>query len=337
MRLLFDMDGIKFKAAACAEDRSVIVTHKETGDWWEFKTRTEFHGKDKKSNFLLEYNLSKDMNYSLDDFVIQDKQTLRSFINYKEVTDSLIGGICKKLGCKDYYGYLGKGVSFRENYSHMQKYKGERTKMIRPLLLEDVGKYIQSSHNAEVVEGLEADDWVSIDSQEAFSKWKKTKSDDDKLILLSVDKDSRTHPGWLFNYDTMTKPLKVDGFGKLYKEENSKPNGYGRLFFYFFLLNGDKSDGYSPTHLLSVRFGEQSAYKLLVNCKNDKEALQVVVNTYQQWFPNSFTFKSWRGEDITYSWIDVLQEIWDLAFMVRYEGQRVIVKDVLDKLGVRYV
>lgn len=335
-RLVFDFDSIKFKAACAAEERSVLVTHKQSGDSWEFKTRTEFHGRDKKSNFLLEYSQQKDDLFTVDDFVFEDKQRLRSFIKHQDIVDSLIGGICKTLSCKDYYGYLGRGASFREAMSHMKQYKGQRSELVKPLLIDKVADYISKQHKGKFVEGLESDDWVSIDSQNAFDKWKKSKSDDDKLVLLSVDKDSRTHPGWLFNYDTMTSPLKVDGFGKLYEENEGTPNGWGRIFFYYFILNGDMADNYSPTALCNVRYGKKSAYKDLKDCKTDKEALQSVVNRYKTWYPSPVDFISWRGEQMTYSWLDVMQEIWDMAFMLKYEGQRIVVKYVLDKVGVNY-
>jgi hypothetical protein len=55
---------------------------------------------------------------------------------------------------------------------------------------------------------------------------------------------------------------------------------------------------------------------------------------YQKWYPLPTIIDGWRGDKFEIDWLYVLQEITDMAHMIRFDGDRLVVKDVLDKMGI---
>lgn len=330
------MDYIKYAVASAAEKRSILVVEKSSGDEMEFKTRTEFYGRNKLGGWLQARNMRKGTDLTADDFIIQDIQRPEKPEHAFYSAKHMIQEVLRKLGTQKYYGYIGKGDSFRVGMSTIMEYKGQRRDTIKPVLLPEVEEYLLKHHNCEIITGIEADDACTIDSYAAFQKYGKTRNTDDHLILAAIDKDAYTTTCYLFNPNKMESPLCINGFGKLELDAKGKPRGYGRLWFYFFLLNGDTADNYSAHILTGTRFGEMSAYNLLKDARSDKEALEIVLQQYLKWYPEAFEFTSWRGDVIQANWMYVLQEIWDMAHMQRWEGDRILVPEVLDKLGIQY-
>jgi hypothetical protein len=85
-----------------------------------------------------------------------------------------------------------------------------------------------------------------------------------------------------------------------------------------------------------TKWGEMSAYKALVDCKNDKELFEAAVAVFKNLYPQEKIVKGWRGNDISINWLYVMQECLDMCHMLRWEGDRLVVTDILDKLGVKY-
>ena len=72
------------------------------------------------------------------------------------------------------------------------------------------------------------------------------------------------------------------------------------------MLVGDSVDGFKPTELCRVKFGEKSAMKLLEPCKTEKEVLEVVVSKYKEWYPESFEYTAWNGDRVESDWKHIL-------------------------------
>jgi hypothetical protein len=85
-----------------------------------------------------------------------------------------------------------------------------------------------------------------------------------------------------------------------------------------------------------VKWADMSAYNVLKDAKNDKEALEAMVRGYKTLYPAPKTVKGWRGEDIDIDWLYVMRENFTLARMLRWEDDKVDVLDVMDKLGVKF-
>lgn len=359
--VLFDYDPILYAAGSVGEKRTIKVVHRESGDEYEFDTRTQFYGhwKAKKGGWLAEYNANKETPRLPEEFDIIDIQTPEPIENCLQIVKTMIKSTCEAAGVSTYYGYSGRGTVFREDVSTILKYKGNRDNALRPVHLDALKEYLIKYHACEIVEVIEADDACSIDSYDAWKRWSKTKSDDDKLILAFVDKDYLQCAGHLLNTNTMDGVCSYDGFGwlKLIEKVNSKGKtetevkGRGRLWLYQQVLSGDDSDNYCANSATDMKWGEKKAYSLLKDCKNDKEAFEALVKGYKMLYPSRKKIIGWRGyEDskrtilkpnaqdfeIEIDWLSMLQENFTLARMLRSKDDKVDVKTVLDNLKIEY-
>ena len=77
----------------------------------------------------------------------------------------------------------------------------------------------------------------------------------------------------------------------------------------------------------------KSAYKALKDCTDDKEALQAIADSYQLLYPETKMFKGWRGNEFEIDWRYVFNENWDMARMLRWDGDFIVGTDVLERLG----
>jgi hypothetical protein len=340
-RICFDYDIIKYSAGFAAETRHIVATHKQTGESYKFENRTEFYGRDRKSGWLSEINEKRTSPYAVEEWEIEDVQTMRPFHTVRDIVNTSINSVCKQLGTKDYYGYLERGKNFRHAVATMQEYKGGRSSL-KPLAIDLVEELLIDDHNGRFApKGFESDDAVIMDSYVAWQDWVKTKHKNDRLIVVTKDKDARgCNQLHLFNPDRMRLPKTINGFGSLYWRDdtkNDKLDGHGRIWFYAqFGGLGDKIDTYSPTYLAKVKWGEVATYNMLKDCKDDRQALTAIVEQYKKWYPEPVTYLSWYGEEMTKDWLGIAEEIWTLARMKRWIGDNVTMKEVLDKLGVTY-
>lgn len=224
---VWDYDYIKYTVGAACEKRSISVTHNTTGNTKSFKTRTDFwgHHLKKEGGWLGEQNVGKEAPWTESDFTIIDVQEPEPISFALSTVKNYISKINDKIGANSYYGYIGKGDSWRVERSTILKYKGNRADTLKPLLLDEIEEYILNHHAGEVVRGLEADDQCVMDC---------TANQD--LCLIGVDKDYQGTILKLFNPDKMEQPIKIKGLGSLYLDAKGKVRGEGRKFFYFQVL-----------------------------------------------------------------------------------------------------
>jgi len=83
----------------------------------------------------------------------------------------------------------GKG-NYREDVASLQQYKGNRDPTHKPRYYQEIRDYLCDVWDAEVVQGMEADDMVSILQWEAKDK---------STIIVSIDKDLANTPGHHYN------------------------------------------------------------------------------------------------------------------------------------------
>lgn len=338
-KLCFDYDYLLYAAGGKTETRSIVVTHRASGDEWEFPNRTLFwgHHKAKAGGWLAEWNSMQpeDKRRKAEEFDVADKQEPEPIQNAIHTLKQMIAAVKEEAGVSSNYGYTGKGASFRESVSTIIKYKGNREGNLRPVLLDGLKHYLVRQQGAEIVTGIEADDAVSIDSYNAWKKWKKSKSDTDKLIVACNDKDYKQCPGHL-KYPEQPLCSFGEGFGYLEPKEKGY-TGRGRMWLYFQVLAGDSADNYFANSASPVKWGEASAYKALAGCKNDQEALQALVDSYKLLYPSPKKIIGWRGQEIEIDAMYCLQENFTLARMLRARDEKpIVLKDVLDSLKVEY-
>ena len=100
------------------------------------------------------------------------------------------------------------------------------------------------------------------------------------------------------------------------------------------MLVGDSVDGFKPTELCGVKFGEKSAMKLLEPCKTEKEVLEVVVSKYKEWYPESFEYTAWNGDRVESDWKHMLNLYHCCCRMKETKDDPLIAYDFYKRYGV---
>jgi hypothetical protein len=330
-KVLWDFDATKYLFASVCEKRSVDVLHKPSGKVKNFPSRTDFHGhwKKKEGGWLAEVNLERQMNnkppFSAEEFEFTDIQKPEPIEFILSSIKSHIKTINEKLGATSYYGYVGKGDSFRVEKSTIVKYKANREDSLRPLMLDEVEKYLITYHGAKIVRGIEADDQIVIDC-----------TNDPNIVLVGIDKDYRGCDLNFYIHDSMDKPEWMGGFGRLYLNTKGEVKGNGYLWWLFQVLSSDAADNYAANSACpEKKWGPKSAYKLLEPCKNEKEAWQAVIKGYNTLYPEPKEIVGWRGDKIVVDAKYVLNENCIMSKMMTSEDYKFNLDEELDKYGLK--
>lgn len=324
-KICLDADAILYRAAAGAEIKEIICKH-ASGKEFMFKTRTEFYGHYKKKAGGW---LSKNSQYKLEEFEIEDIVTPKPLEVMQKSLDAIIKEITERYDTKLVYGYVGGEGNFRKNIATLQEYKGNRNDLVKPFHFQSAKSYIISEYNCKVIDGIEADDAVAMDAYDAH----KNKQ---SLICAAIDKDFNSCVGTWYNFVNRTELIVPPAYGALRLNDKDEPKGYGRVWLYYQILHGDTSDNYSPSVFSDKTSGQMECYNALKDCSDDREAWKAIVDFYKELYPEPKEVTNWKGDTFVIDWLYVLQEITDLAHMMRWDGDRIIVKDVLDRMGITY-
>lgn len=329
-----DVDWPKYTVASAGEKRTIKVTHiasgkeiqntvevknEETGETEKvkepFKTRSDFWGRSKKTigGWLQEANKNSKNPATREDFLVEDVQTPDKLENVLHSAKSVVLTALKGLKTDNYVAVIGEGDSFRVGLSTLMEYKGNRKNLAKPVYLNDVSEYLKSRFKAEVVSGIEADDKLVM---LAYAN--------KDMVIVGEDKDYRGQPVKFYDVNNPDEGvINGDCFGELRVKEmksGKKITGFGRIFMYWQIITGDSSDNYKANCMSDVQWADMSGYEALKDCKDDKEALEVVVNTFKLLYPEPKEVETWRGNKITIDWYYVANEMFQMARMLRWEG-----------------
>ena len=196
---------------------------------------------------------------------------------------------------------------------------------LKPLHLEEVSNHLIKKYSPEVVTYYEADDRVVMDAYRNKDK-----------CVIGVDKDYFGCDVLFFNANQVDKGIQdCSGLGSLYLNAKGEVKGSGRMFFYHQVLSGDSSDNYKANSANpEYEWGDKSSYKLLKDCKTDKEALEAIKQGYQLIYPEPRIISGWKGDEIEVDWLYCAEENFQMARMLRWENDVVSLKDVMTKFGV---
>lgn len=322
---LVDLDFPKYAVASIGETRFIEVTHKPTGNVKRFNNVTEFYGRNKKGGWLGEVNKKRTSPFTLDEFeIISGREVTEPISNVLHSAKTMVEGAVKRSGATDAKFYLGEGSSFRVDLSTLMEYKGNRNQ--KPILLEEVVEYLRKRFKPEIVTGYEVDDILCMEGYK----------DPNNTVVVGNDKDYLGCP--IKYFDAKTEGASVvdcRGFGELVRKTN-KITGHGRLFKYFQACSEDAVDNYKANCFSDKKWGGVSAYKKLVDCKDDKEAFTVMVDIFKTLYPEPKEVIGWRGDTIKIDWLYVMNEMLNLAHIHRYEDDFLSVSDILNKLDITY-
>lgn len=322
----FDLDAVKYAAASAGEKRSVLVTHKASGREIEVPTRTEFYGhwKNKNGGKLAEINKNRESPFTWDEFTYEDIQRPEPIENILHTAKLMVNKGVEASGANSVKYYLGKGDSFRVELSRLLEYKGQRDKLLKPLLLDEVTDYLTGKFKAEIIEGYEVDDVVVINSYKKKDHF-----------IIGIDKDYLGSGSNFFNMNTPEKGIQnTNCFGNLYIDGKGYVKGIGRMFKLFQVCSSDTSDNYAANCFSDVKWGDKSAYKALKDCKDDKELFQCAVEIFKNLYPEEKTVIGWRGSEVRVDWLSVFQECFNLAHLHRWQNDFVDVAEVLKKMEI---
>lgn len=327
IQAVFDLDYLKYSVASVGEKRSIKAYHKVTGDEFECKTRTDLWGHYLKKNkgLLAEFNKKNGTQYKAEDLEVIDIQIPEPIQNVKHSANEMFKKVMWQLGTSNYSAYIGKGKSFRVERSTIVEYKGQRQASLKPLCLDEISDYLIWKYKPEVVEYLESDDRVVMDAYRNKEK-----------CVVGVDKDYFGCDVQFFNVNQVEKGIQqCGGFGGLSLNAKGEVKGIGRMFFYHQVLSGDSSDNYKANSANpEYEWGDKSSYKLLKDCKTDKEALEAIKQGYQLIYPEPRKIIGWRGDEIEVDWLYCAEENFQMARMLRWENDVVSLREVMAKFGV---
>lgn len=351
--IALDLDQTCFVAASGAEKKTIIATHKATGRQMEFKNRTAFWGGGKNvvGGWLKDQNTNREAKclaagkpfvpWTRDDFEIEDKQTPEPVENCLHLLKIKINAILEQLDKPNNgLGILGGSGNFRLALPMPEIYKGNRDGSIRPLLLGECRRYVQKKYGAVVIDGIEADDYLTMLQYKGWLNYKKTGKF--SHVVASFDKDQVQCPGLLFNthrdpdercWKHPTPWLIDDSMGEIWMQDG-KVKGWGKKFFGYQMLFGDSSDNVKPyQHFDGIRFGEASAFKVISPCKDEKEMWIAIVNQYKKWFPDGVEFTDFSGVDRKFTAGQWASIIFQAVYMKRAEDDKTTLTSTLKRVG----
>lgn len=348
-----DLDQTAFVAAAGAEKRTVLVTHIKSGRQMEFKNRTEFHGRQKTvvGGWLKDQNTNMEAKalssgrkftpWTREDFMIEDKQVAEPVENCLHLLKIKINAIIEHMGGARGVGILGGAGNFRLVLPTPEIYKGNREDTIRPLLLGECREYVKKKYGAIVIDGIEADDYLTMRQYEGWLHYKKTGKFNQ--IVASFDKDQVQCPGLIFNTmrDSTERSWKHplpwlidDSMGEIWMEKG-KVKGWGKKFFGYQMLFGDQSDNVKPyQNFDKIRFGERSAFQVISPCQDENSMWIAVVNQYKEWFPDGVEFTDHMGIDRKFTAGQWASVIFQAVYMKRREKDKTTLSSVIRNAGV---
>ena len=325
---ILDLDMFLHHAANAGEKKTVIAKHKKTGWEKEFSNRTEVYGhwKKKEGGWIAELNKSREpeRKVSWEDFDYIDVQTPEPLENVLQIAKTMVEKSLKVSGASSYKAFMGKGDSFRVERSTLLKYKGNRENLLTPVYKMEVADYLQRKYKAEIVEGIESDDACTMAAYKQPNKF-----------VLAEDKDFWSQPNKVFNVNSPERGIvDCDKFGSLWRDSEGKVRGEGRIHLLWQVASQDDSDNYKAHCFSNETWGAIKAYEWLKGCQDDKEGFTKLKEIFQYLYPEPKEVVGWRGDKITITWDYVMDEMFDLARMLRFAGDVVKCSDVMKKLGI---
>lgn len=198
---------------------------------------------------------------------------------------------------EEYKIYLSGASNFRDEVATLQPYKGNRKDARKPTHLEDIRNYLRERYNAILVEGIEADDQISIEARKINA------SQGRLAVVCSVDKDLKQIPGLHYNFAT--------------KEHDYVSDEEALVFLYTQILMGDPVD-----NIQGIKgIGPKKAAKILNGAKQEEEMWERVVKAYIE-FDVYEEKKSLTTKEVEKIALAKAQENAELVYILQEEGKR---------------
>ncbi len=315
--LLLDGDSIAYKCAAAGEKRSIKVKHAPTGREKIFKHRTEF-----KQSML---EKGKEIT---DEYTIEDCQEPEPIAFVLNTIKNHIERIADEVQPDKVEIFAGEQFNFRLDLPLPKKYKGQRQNTIRPVHLKEAKSYLQNKYKAKEAIGKEVDDAQTIAAYDALRAGKDP-------IMYFYEKDQFQMDGITLLFDNAEFEYKlVPSLGHLYID-GAAIKGLGLKFLAYQWICSDPVDNYCAYDLSEFKFGSKSAYKVLVDCKSEKEVLEVVVEQFKKFYPKPFDYTAWDGRVCQSDWENMMRLYYKACRMMRSENDSLNPEELFKQHGVQ--
>jgi hypothetical protein len=166
--------------------------------------------------------------------------------------------ILHETGADRYQAYISGSENYR--YAIDPTYKANRVDVVRPLWLQPVREHLVLNWNAQVCDGIEADDMLGIEQTQAG----------EETIIASIDKDLKQIPGRHYNF-------------VLNEFDHVSPR-QALLNFYTQLIMGDKSDnilGYDGKMRQKIPQFLYPIMEQLHQCESESTMFETVREIYE--------------------------------------------------------
>lgn len=215
--------------------------------------------------------------------------------------DDIMVGVVEGAGLTRFRTYLTGGNQWRVPYSTIQKYKGNRDHLARPVHYQQLRDHLVEQWDAYIIEHIEADDAVIMDAYTNRG-----------TVICSIDKDLRQFSGW--HYDPKHPEngvFEVSDFDAIHN-------------FYTQLLTGDSVDNIKGLSRRKPRrgIGVATARKILADCGTEREMFEATLAKYHDRYPEDHTYTDWQEVAHTRNAMEMLDENAQLLYLARFDGDK---------------
>lgn len=244
--LLIDADSIVFGAGFATEKMYYLLNWDFDEEQGIFVSTKNFQYKKEVDEFIAENGMEEGT------YEISKSRKAEPLVNALALAKRTLNNIQEKLQSYNIEVYLTGDGNFRYDIATIQPYKGNRVNAARPTHEKDIRQYLIDRWDAEVVNGQEADDMVSIRQMQLWPD----------SVIVSADKDLDMCPGWHSKIKEPT-PYYITWEQGMYN-------------FYMQLLTGDPTD-----HIRGVPgVGKKKAEAILEGLDNEIDMYRAAYDTY---------------------------------------------------------
>jgi hypothetical protein len=218
-----------------------------------------------------------------------------------QIAKTSIQYVIRGTKCDQFCGAMTGKNNFRDNIATLQKYKGNRDGMPKPVYYQDLREYFQQRWSVMVIDGYEADDYLSMQC------WNQP-----DCVLASIDKDLSMVP--------------CEHYNQTRRESFHVTPEQGMHSFMKQLLTGDSTDNIPGLNGI----GPVKAERALEGCSL-LEQFQVVCDRYREAYGEEYEYQHWQavencsgpdaedpsGYVMTRSWEEIMEENAQLLWMVK--------------------
>lgn len=261
MLALVDADGLIFSCGFAVEHTAWFVYKEGEG---EIPSKV-FYSKKELNNFIKENPLFG----SVETYPHKEVEPLE---NCLYLVKRKMESILENTKATSYKVFIKGTGNFREEVAVTRKYKGNRDATHRPVYEHDIRQYLLKQWSAIVVDGMEVDDAVAIES---LKHWHYDYYEGHKefilqdAIICSPDKDLNQIPGWHYEYNKQMAywVSEADALRALYVQ----------------ILAGDASDNVQGI----PGVGPKTAERLLEKANSREEMYGIALSEYTKAYGDS--------------------------------------------------